>query len=94
MPKEILDLKQLKIVFAKLLASKKAWIPFTEYVWKFPITEDYFDHKNDLNILFKEDPDNWIYFAFVWANTKESEPFWNELNDRWQDILKYNIDYE
>ncbi|GAF92168.1 unnamed protein product, partial [marine sediment metagenome] len=32
MAKELLDIKQLKILFAKLLGSKNAWVPFTEYV--------------------------------------------------------------
>lgn len=94
MAEELLDKKQLKILFAKLLGSKEAWVPFTEYIWKLPsiAVGDEMDHKNDLNILFEWDPDDWLNAAFDWENSPEGFGFWDILNDRWIDILEMNND--
>jgi len=87
MAKELLDIKQLKILFAKLLGSKNAWVPFTEYVWKMPGVKQ---HNNDLNVLFEKDPDEWLQVAFSWNETPQGSSFWESLYNRWIDILEMN----
>lgn len=93
MAEELLDHKQLKILFAKLLGSKEGWVPFTNNVWKIPANEsDGFTHKNDLNLLFKQEPSDWLEHAFEWGGTSEKFDYWSRLNDRWLDILEINND--
>ena len=87
MAEELLDIKQLKILFAKLLGSKSAWVPFTEHVWKMDGVKQ---HNNDLNVLFEKDPEEWLQVAFPWDDTSEGYGFWESLNSRWIDILEMN----
>ena len=88
----ILDRKQLRELFAKLLESEELWKPYCNHIWHIlPEDKHHFPHNGDLNKIFGEwDPDIWIFNAFDWDLSPEKFGRWKALNDRWIEILENN----
>lgn len=52
-------------------------------------------YRYKINYIKNELSDSLISNAFTWANTKEGHEFWENIDDKWCDIIsKYNLECE
>ena len=68
--------------FIEFLKSEDAWEKFLEE----------YEKQNILTIddFFKaqEQPSEYLFWAFVWNETKDGDDYWEELDSKWIEICK------